>query len=108
MCSCVPEAIVCSTGAPEGTGLSPILFTQYTSDFTHNTNSCHLQKSDDSAVVGCVSEGNGLEYRLVIRDVDWCERNHLCFNTSKMKEMVIDLWRSSLPPCTGEHAGFGY
>ncbi|KAI3358530.1 hypothetical protein L3Q82_014948, partial [Scortum barcoo] len=51
---------------------------------------CHLQKfSDDTAIVGCVSEGNDCEYRKVIMDfVDWCELNHLQVNTSKTKEMV--------------------
>ncbi|KAI3355776.1 hypothetical protein L3Q82_004348 [Scortum barcoo] len=62
----------------QGTVLSPFLFTLYTSDFTYSTDSCHLQKfSDDTAIVGCVSEGNDCEYRKVIMDlVDWCELNH--------------------------------
>ncbi|KAI3364710.1 hypothetical protein L3Q82_011478 [Scortum barcoo] len=56
---CVSDVVVCSTGAPQGTVLSPFLFTLYTSDFTYSTDSCHLQKfSDDTAIVGCVSEGN--------------------------------------------------
>ncbi|KAI3358105.1 hypothetical protein L3Q82_003113 [Scortum barcoo] len=64
------------------------LFTLYTSDFTYSTDSCHLQKfSDDTAIVGCVSEGNDCEYRKVIMDfVDWCELNHLQVNASKTKE----------------------
>uniref|UniRef100_A0A1A7YZ32 Uncharacterized protein n=1 Tax=Iconisemion striatum TaxID=60296 RepID=A0A1A7YZ32_9TELE len=97
--NCMSEVVVCSTGAPQGTVLSPFLFTFYTSDFTYNTSSCHLQKfSDDSAIVGCVSEGNDQEYRSVIMDfVDWCERNHLRLNTSKTKEMVIDFQRNTPP-----------
>ncbi|KAI3366392.1 hypothetical protein L3Q82_000452 [Scortum barcoo] len=72
-----------------------LFFPLYTSDFTYSTDSCHLQKfSDDTAIVGCVSEGNDCEYRKVIMDfVDWCELNHLQVNASKTKEMVIDFSR---------------
>ncbi|KAI3376347.1 hypothetical protein L3Q82_016830, partial [Scortum barcoo] len=93
---CVSDVVVCSTGAPQGTVLSPFLFTLYTSDFTYSTDSCHLQKfsDNDTAIVGCVSEGNDCEYRKVIMDfVDWCELNHLQVNASKTKEMVIDFSR---------------
>ena len=96
---CVSDMVVCSTGAPQGTVLSPFLFTLYTSDFSYNSGSCHLQKfSDDTAIVGCVSQGDEREYRTVISDfVDWCDRNHLQLNTSKTKEMVVDFRRRGTP-----------
>ncbi|TWW61172.1 putative RNA-directed DNA polymerase from transposon BS [Takifugu flavidus] len=94
---CESDVVVCSTGAPQGTVLSPFLFTLYTSDFSHNSDSCHLQKfSDHTAIIGRVSEGNELEYREVITNVvAWCELNHLRINTSKTKEVVIDFSRKA-------------
>ncbi|TWW56850.1 hypothetical protein D4764_08G0008370 [Takifugu flavidus] len=94
---CESDMVVCSMGALQGTVLSPFLFTLYSSDFSHNSDSCHLQKfSDDTAIVGRVSEGNELEYREVITNfVAWCELNHLRINTSKTKEVVIDFSRKA-------------
>ena len=51
--SCLSDVVLSNTEAPQGTVLSPLLFTLYTSDFQCHSVSCHLQKfSDDSAVVG--------------------------------------------------------
>ena len=91
------DVVVRSTGAPQGTVLSPFLFILYTSDFSYNTDSCLLQKfSDDTAIVARVKEGNDLEYRKVITNlVASCELNHLCINASKTKEVVIEFRRKA-------------
>ncbi|KAI4894307.1 hypothetical protein NFI96_005585 [Prochilodus magdalenae] len=92
---CVSDRVVSNTGAPQGTVLSPFLFTLYTTDFNYCTETCHLQKfSDDSAVVGCISRGDEDEYRATVNDfVAWCELNHLQLNVTKTKKLVVDLRR---------------
>ncbi|XP_076869940.1 uncharacterized protein LOC143521209 [Brachyhypopomus gauderio] len=76
---CSSDSVISNTGAPQGTVLSPVLFTLYTSDFKYDSESCHMQKfSDDTAIVGCVSNGQEMEYRSLIEDfVVWCKANHL-------------------------------
>ena len=93
---CLSDTVICSTGAPQGTVLSPVLFTLYTSDFSYNKESCHLQKfSDDTAIVGCIRDGQEGEYRSLVEDfVQWCKLNHLQLNTTKTKEMVVDFQRT--------------
>ncbi|KAI4875880.1 hypothetical protein NFI96_009457 [Prochilodus magdalenae] len=71
---CVSDKVVNSTGAPQGTVLAPFLFTLYTADFMYSSPICHLQKfSDDSAIVGLITNEEDSEYRELIQDsVDWC------------------------------------
>ncbi|KAI3361221.1 hypothetical protein L3Q82_013416 [Scortum barcoo] len=64
---CVSDVVVCSTGAPpreQSSHLSSSPCTHRT--FTYSTDSCHLQKfsDDDTAIVGCVSEGKRLDLRV--------------------------------------------
>ncbi|KAI3374567.1 hypothetical protein L3Q82_021133 [Scortum barcoo] len=98
--SVLSDVVVSDTGAPQGTVLSPFLFTLYTTDFQYNSESCHLQKfSDDSAVVGCIREGRREgEYRTLVDNfVEWSEQNHLRLNVNKTREMVIDFRRKKMP-----------
>ncbi|KAI3373990.1 hypothetical protein L3Q82_022555 [Scortum barcoo] len=58
---CRSDTVASSTGAPQGTVLSPVLFTLYTSDFQYKSEFCHVQKfADDTAIVGCIrNQGDG-------------------------------------------------
>lgn len=82
--------VVSDVGAPQATVLSPFLFTLYTSDF--HSESAHLQKfPDDSAVVGCISDGQEEECKPLVSDfVEWPGRNHLLLNEAKTREIVVD------------------
>ena len=58
--NCVSDRLIDNIGTPQGTVLSPFLFTTHTADFKYRCESCHLQKfSDDMAIVGCVEGGRG-------------------------------------------------
>nr|XP_043885516.1 uncharacterized protein LOC122771978 [Solea senegalensis] len=97
---CRSDTVVSNTGAPQGTVLSPVLFTLHTSDFQHNSDLCHVQRfADDTAIVGCIRSGKEDEYRELIHDfVKWCDSNHLLLNTAKTREMVVDFRRSRVHP----------
>ncbi|KAI4884332.1 hypothetical protein NFI96_019149, partial [Prochilodus magdalenae] len=86
----VSDTVLDSTGEPLGTVQAPFLFTLYTADFTHTTTACHLQKfSDDSAIVGCILDGDESDNREVTGNyVDRCQQNFLHINTGKTKELV--------------------
>ncbi|KAK3508627.1 hypothetical protein QTP70_000914 [Hemibagrus guttatus] len=71
----------------------------YTEDFMFSSASCHLQKfSEDSAIVGLITDDGDREYRVLIQDfVDWCQRNCRQINAGKTKELVVDFRRHKHP-----------
>ncbi|TWW55971.1 hypothetical protein D4764_09G0010210 [Takifugu flavidus] len=60
--------------------------------------SATLKFSDDSAVVGLITDGDDMEYRGLVQDfVDRSLWNNLQINTSKTKELVVDFSRCNNP-----------
>ena len=83
-----------NTGAPQGTVLSPFLFTLYTNDCTtKGTHTSIIKFSDDTAIID--TSDSETEYgNEVSAFAEWCERHFLDLNVSKTKEMIIDMKRN--------------
>ncbi|XP_051234915.1 uncharacterized protein LOC127351425 [Dicentrarchus labrax] len=91
------------TGPPRGTVLSPFLFTLYTSDFTHNSTLCHIQKfSDDTAIVGCVSEGNEPTKELKDAATRWLKPGGSSGERLMLEQVVLEQFVEGLPTGTAE------
>ncbi|KAK1794767.1 hypothetical protein P4O66_009973, partial [Electrophorus voltai] len=85
-----------STGAPQGSVLSPLLFTLLTYDCAAMHSSNHIIKfADDTTVVGLINKDNESAYREEVQElVSWCKVNNLYLNVDKTKEMVVDFRRA--------------
>ena len=82
------------TGTPQGTVVSPVLFTMYTDDCRCESAASHLVKySDDTALVD-LSNSHSHFTAEVNRFNLWCSDNFLNLNVQKTKEMIIDFRRS--------------
>ncbi|MEL7309606.1 MAG: DUF1891 domain-containing protein, partial [Pseudomonadota bacterium] len=74
----------------------------------HSTNMV-VKFADDTTVVGPISNNEETHYREEVqRLTQWCCRNNLILNTSKMKEVIVDYRRSRktehAPLCIHEEA----
>ena len=83
--NCESDRLINNIGIPQGTALSPFLFTTCIADVKYCPELCHLQKfSDDMAIVGHVEGGREDEYRnLVSNFVKWRGKSHLQLNVAK-------------------------
>ncbi|KAI4895176.1 hypothetical protein NFI96_005326 [Prochilodus magdalenae] len=69
-----------STGAPQGSVLSPLLYSLFTHDcVARHTSNTIFKFADDTTILGLITD----------RD-EWCYHNNLSLNISKTKEMIVD------------------
>ena len=87
-----------NTGSPQGSVISPILYTLYTSDcreIQQNSRDILLKYADDIGLAGfiCRDDNTTCEEE-VQRLTSWCSENYLLFNVKKTKAIAIDFRRN--------------
>ena len=97
---CLSSVKHINTGTPQGTVISPFVFTLYTNDCRSTRKDTAIIKfSDDTAIVDKSEDVSAFEEE-VRKFSSWCQTNHLELNVGKTKEMVVDFKRqkSDIPP----------
>ena len=90
---CLSSCKTTFTGSPQGTVLSPVLFTLYTNDCTGSLNTPLIKYSDDSALQD-LSNSHSVYLKEVDKFITWCNDNYLNLNVKKTKELIIDFRRN--------------
>ena len=92
--SCLSSTKIINTGTPQGTVISPFIFTLYTNDCQTDRDDAYIIKfSDDTALVDVSDSVLKYEQSVSVFD-EWCEANVLEMNVGKTKEMIVDYKRN--------------
>ena len=93
--------IILNTGVPQGSVLSPVLYTRYTHDCnaTHRSNTL-IKFADHTTIIGLIRNDDEAPNREEVQAITtWCSDNHLNLNTKKTKEVIIR--KASTTPHSG-------
>ena len=84
--------LILNTRAPQGCGLSLLLYSLFTHDCTaRHATSTIIKFAVDTTVVGLITDTDETAYREEVRDLAvWCQDNNLPLNMIKIKEMIVD------------------
>lgn len=99
--SVLSEKAVSSTGAPQGTVSSSLLFTLYTNEcVSSQVNQYVIKFSDDTVILSLLTSKDNISSHTtgVDRFVEWCDEHHLQINVKKTQEIVVD------PRSVGDHS----
>jgi hypothetical protein len=88
----ISTLLILDTGAPQGSVLSPLLYSLFTYDcLAMNASKSIIKFADDTAVVCLITNNDNTAYRETVRALRvWCQENNLSLNVNKTKDMIVN------------------